>query len=163
MKDDKGQSVIHIRLAIPDDVTAIASVLRESFAEFVDLYTPAAFTATTPSSEIILRRLDEGPSWIAAINGDIAGTVSGVGRDNGLYIRSMAVLPSARGYGLGHMLLQQVEAYALEMGFHHLILSTTPFLNSAIRLYERAGFEHSDAGPADLHGTPLITMIKSLE
>ena len=39
-------------------------------------------------------------------------------------------------------------------------LSTTPFLASAIRLYEQAGFVHTSAPPYELHGTALFTMEK---
>lgn len=162
MEDDRNQPVIHIRLAIIDDVTAIASVLRESFAEFEDLYTPPAFTATTPSSEIILLRLDEGPIWVATSDGIVIGTVSVVGKDEGLYVRSMAVLPTSRGSRIGYMLLEEVENWAVKNGYQYLILSTTPFLLGAIRLYERFGFQRNDSGPHDLDGTPLFTMKKVL-
>ncbi len=58
--------------------------------------------------------------------------------------------------------MSHVENVASEHGFRRLFLSTTPFLTSAIRLYERWGFQRSDEGPHDLHGTPLFTMVKIL-
>jgi hypothetical protein len=42
------------------------------------------------------------------------------------------------------------------------VLSTTPFLNSAIRLYENFGFRRNEAEPHDLFGTPMFTMEKIL-
>ncbi|MCI0708724.1 MAG: GNAT family N-acetyltransferase [Chloroflexi bacterium] len=162
MEDDRDQSDIHIRLAIPEDAIAIASVLHESFVEFEALYTPAAFTATTPSSEIILRRLDEGPIWVATSDGIVVGTVSVVGKSEGLYVRSMAVLPTSRGKGIANMLLEAVENWAAGNGYRYLILSTTPFLLGAIRTYERFGFQRNDSDPHDLDGTPLFTMTKVL-
>ncbi len=42
-----------------------------------------------------------------------------------------------------------------------MFLSTTPFLHSAIRLYERFGYRRTDDGMNDLFGTPLFTMEKS--
>jgi hypothetical protein len=44
-----------------------------------------------------------------------------------------------------------------------MALGTTPFLSRAIRLYENLGFKRSDDGPLDLYGTPLFSMIKSLQ
>ena len=163
MENDRNQPVIQIRLATSDDVKAIESVVRESFAEFEDLYTSAAFEATTPSADIILRRLDEGPIWVATSDGTVVGTVSVVGKREGLYVRSMAVLLTSRGKGIANLLLEEVETWAVKNRYQCLVLSTTPFLLGAIRLYERFGFQRNDSGPHDLDGTPLFTMIKALK
>jgi putative acetyltransferase len=151
-----------IRLAVPADAAAIASVLYESFAEYKPAYTPAAFAATTPSAGAIEQRFQEGPIWVALRQGAVVGTVSAGPKDRALYVRSLAVLPSARGQGVAELLLRQLEAYALAGRFQRLFLSTTPFLTGAIRLYERMGFQRSGEGPHDLFGTALFTMIKGL-
>jgi ribosomal protein S18 acetylase RimI-like enzyme len=41
-----------------------------------------------------------------------------------------------------------------------MLLSTAPFLDRAIRLYERFGFRRTNEGPHDLFGTPLFSMEK---
>jgi putative acetyltransferase len=151
-----------IRLAVPADAVDIASVLYESFAEYKPAYAPEAFAATTPGAGIIEQRFREGPIWVALRQGAIVGTVSAVPMDRALYVRSMAVLPAARGQGIAELLLRQLEGYALARNFQRLFLSTTPFLTGAIRLYERMGFQRSDEGPHDLFGTPLFTMVKEL-
>lgn len=153
---------LQIRRATLDDVPAIAEVLRVAFAEYTPLYTSEGLAATTPSSERIAQRFDEGPIWVAERVEAIVATVAAAPREGGLYVRSMAALPSARGLGVGRLLFAQVEAYAADEGFSRLFLSTTPFLMRAIRLYEALGFRRSDDGPNDLFGTPLFTMIKTL-
>jgi len=145
-----------------NDAPAIALVLQAAFAEYECLYTRAAFAATTPPTEEIVRRLGEGPTWIALLHRTVVGTVSAVPRGEALYVRSMAVVPEVRGRGVGRLLLEQVERYADERGFRCLDLSTTPFLTSAIALYERAGFSRSDGEPRQLCGTPLLNMRKAL-
>lgn len=92
----------------------------------------------------------------------MVGTVSAVDAPAEIYIRSMAVLPRARGRGVGAELLKAVETYARRRDASRLILTTTPFLTSAIRLYQVAGFTVSPESSSDLHGTPLLTMIKLL-
>jgi GNAT superfamily N-acetyltransferase len=74
----------------------------------------------------------------------------------------MAVVPAARAHRIGESLLRQVESFAAEHGYARLVLSTTPFLNSAIRLYQHFGFRRNEAEPHDLFGTPLFTMEKIL-
>lgn len=153
---------IQIRRAQPDDAAVIAAVLYQSFVAFKALYTEDGFSATTPCKEQIEARMREGPVLVASCDGAIVGTVSVVARGNALYIRSMAVLPAARGSGAGSALLEQVEGWAAAEGATRLFLSTTPFLESAIRLYEKFGFRRTSDGPFDLFGTPLFTMEKSL-
>jgi GNAT superfamily N-acetyltransferase len=157
-----GNAEPRVRLAFPTDIPAIASVLLQSFAEYESLYTTRGFAATTPTAEEITARWHEGPIWVSLLNGEIIGTVSAVLNGDSLYVRSMAVLPTARGHRLGKLLLEHIELYAREQGRNRLYLSTTPFLHRAIRLYENHGFRRTTAGPQDLFGTPLFSMEKLL-
>ncbi|CAN5665178.1 hypothetical protein BH18ACI4_BH18ACI4_06800 [soil metagenome] len=149
-------------MALADDASAVASVLLESFVEYKSSYTNEGFNATTPTSDQLRNRMTEGPVWVALHNGAIVGTASAVSQGEALYIRGMAVLPAARGHKVGELLLKAVESYAMAHGCKSLILSTTPFLSRAIRLYEQFGFRRSGVGPHNLFGTPLFTMVKNL-
>ena len=153
---------VQIRLAEPDDATAIAGVIYESFVEYKALYTDQGFAATTPGKERIEARMREGPVWMASRDGVTVGTVSAVARGGAVYIRGMAVGPVARGSGAGSALLKQVERWAATERATRIFLSTTLFLESAIRLYENFGFRRTSDGPFDLFGTPLFTMEKNL-
>ena len=149
-----------MRLARAGEAAELAGVLLDAFEAYRPLYTPAAFAATTPSADQIRQRWDEGPVWIALQDGRAIGTVSAMPRVADLYMRSMAVVPESRGAGGGRALLAVVEAFAASHGHSRIVLSTTPFLADAIRLYERAGFSRVAEGPADLAGTPLFTLQK---
>jgi ribosomal protein S18 acetylase RimI-like enzyme len=159
----KPSSNVLIRNAVMDEAESIASVLYQAFAEFEPLYTTAAFAATTPASDQIQKRWSEGPVWVAAEGSQIVGTVSAVPKPEGLYIRSMAVLPSYQGQEIGYILLQTVEHFAKMQDIRSVFLSTTPFLIGAIRLYEQFGFQRTYDGLHELFGTPLFTMVMLLE
>lgn len=152
---------VRIREASPIDAEAIVSLLKIAFLEFEALYTPEGFRATTPTAEEIRPRFAEGPIWVAELDSHIVGTVSVVSKGDGLYIRSMAVHPEARGSGIGALLLETLEKAAEGFACSRLFLSTTPFLEAAIHLYGRAGFRKTDDEPHDLFGTPLMTMVKT--
>ena len=156
-------SNVLIRNAVMDEAVSIASMLYQAFVEFEPLYTPAAFVATTPTSDQIQKRWSEGPVWVAAERNQIVGTVSAVPKLEGLYIRSMAVLPSHRGQKIGYILLQVAEHFANIRNIRRMFLRTTPFLMGAIRLYEQFGFQRTDDGPHELFGTPLFTMVMLLK
>jgi putative acetyltransferase len=153
---------LQVRRAGPEDAPAIAAVLHQSFVEFKALYTEGGFAATTPGAAQILTRLQEGPVWVAVREGVVLGTVAAVVKGESVYIRGMAVLPSARGLGAGARLLQQIGSWASSEGYSRLFLNTTPFLDSAIRLYERLGFRRMDEHVDDLFGTALFTMEKTV-
>ena len=144
------------------DAPAIARILRASFEEYRGLYTDRAFAVTTPSADSIAQRMEEGPAWVAQHGELIFGTISAIVRDDGLYLRGMAVCPLWRGQKVGWAMLEQAEAFARRAGNRRLYLSTTPFLSRAIRLYENYGFLQSDEGPHEVLGTPLFTMVKRL-
>jgi GNAT superfamily N-acetyltransferase len=152
-----------IRLAASSDASAVANLIFQSFLEYRSSYTDEAFAATCPSSIELEDRMSEGPIWMAIEEETVVGTVSGVPVGNALLVRSLAVLPSERGHGTGELLLDRVENYAYEDGYTRLVLSTTPFLTPAIRLYEQFGFRRSSEGPSDRLGTPIFTMVKELK
>jgi GNAT superfamily N-acetyltransferase len=153
---------LKVQRAQPEAAASISSVLRFAFTDYERFYTKEGFAATTPDVPTVLARMREGPVWVATAQTRIIGTAAAVGKENGVYIRGMAVLPDARGMGAGKLLLQEVQNFALEAGADRLFLSTTPFLDRAIRLYSELGFHRTHEGPYELFGTPLLTMEKRL-
>jgi GNAT superfamily N-acetyltransferase len=154
---------IEVRLAAAGDGRAIAALLSESFVEFQPLYTPEGYAATSITPAEVATRIEEGPVWVAVRDGIFVGTVSVISKGESLYIRGMAVLPAARGQRIGELLLGHIEKFAADGTFRRLLLSTTPFLDRAIRLYEHFGFRRTTEGPHELFGTPLLSMEKLIE
>jgi GNAT superfamily N-acetyltransferase len=153
---------IRIRQAEAQDAPAVAQLLYESFVEFRALYTSDGFAATALNANQAVTRLAEGPVWLAFREDRIPGTVAAVVKAQGLYMRGMAVLPTARGSGVGARLLKQSEQWARSRGCDSIFLNTTPFLSAAIQLYQTFGFRRTDDEPHELFGTPLFTMVKHL-
>ena len=153
---------IQIRRATPPDAPVLAEILHESFVEYQALYTQEAFAATALNADQILTRMREGPVWLASREAEVLGTVAAIMKGESAYVRGMAVLPGARGSGVGARLLAQVEHWASDRECRRILLGTTPFLKAAIRLYQRSGFRRTDEGPHELFGTPLFTMEKDI-
>jgi len=155
-------SEVQVRRATTDDAAWVASVLRQAFAEYEPLYTEQGYAATTPATAEVVARMGQGPVWVAVYGEQIVGTGSAVPKPEGTYIRGIAVVPSAKGLGIGRRLLDEIQRFAVEQGCTRLFLSTTPFLNTAIRMYEAFGFRGTNDGFHDLFGTPLFTMEKTV-
>jgi len=162
MTKDDSIPAVRVRKATATDAAAIAAILHEAFSEYRPLYTDAGFAATAISAEQVEQRLSEGPVWVALLGNAMVGTAAVVEKGSDWYIRGMAVIPAARGRHIGEILLTAIETLAQENNARRLFLSTTPFLDRAIRLYEKSGFRQTDEGPHDLFGTPLLVMEKLL-
>ena len=132
--------VVTLRLATVEDSRIVSDLIYEAFSPFRSEYTEGAFEYTTPSADAIRPRFAEGPIWIAELDGEAVGTVSGLAEAERFYIRSMAIKPSAQRVGVGQKLLDALESYAREHGFEKLYLYTTYVLPGAKRLYEKNGF-----------------------
>jgi len=155
------QTAIRIRKAKHGDAAAIESLLYESFLEYERAYTPEAFRITTPEKHEIESRIKHWKVWVALHANVVVGTVSAYPEGEALHVRSMAVRPSMRGHGIGKLLLQRVKKFASANRYKRLILNTTPFLASAIRLYERFGFR-ATGSERDWFGTTVSAMEKQV-
>src|SRR5262249_56991066 len=60
-------------------------------------------------------------------------------------VRLLAVAPSARGGGIGALLMQECARRARAAGAEALTLHTTDMMQAAMRLYARLGFERAPA------------------
>lgn len=158
------RDAIEIRLATPEDTDSIAGVLREAFSVYRDHYTPEAFAVVTPAVDEIASRFEEGPQWVAAIEGNIVGTVSVTVEDGDLYVRSMAVATQAQGRGVGHRLLTAIDEYAATTDKARIFLYTTYFSAGAKELYEKHGYKWvRDTSAEEWYGVPGLEMDKKLE
>ena len=153
---------IDIRLANSEDAPVIEAVLSQSFEEYKTHYTDGAFQAAVPPLNVILRRMEEGPVWVAEENGEVVGTISVRRKGNTLLLRGLAVLPAERGRAVGKQLLIHVARYAFENGCRRMALTASPFLARALREVEQFGFERSPTGPESVHGTPVYSLTKRI-
>lgn len=84
-----GSSVL-VRRATNQDTVNMSRMLNMSSAHREN-YLDEALTARFLTSTRIDHRLNEGPIWVAEVEGEIIGSVSIKSEPDGLYIRSLAV------------------------------------------------------------------------
>lgn len=130
-------------------------------ARFATAIRADAFADVTPDEDMVAGRFAQGPLWVAEANGRIVGSVSLSTESEGLYVRSMAVLPEFQGLGIGHKLLDALHEYAAKIGTRRIFLYTVPFQLGARELYEKHGYTWIRDTPAgEWFDTPGVEMEK---
>jgi GNAT superfamily N-acetyltransferase len=103
-------------------------------------------------------------AWIATIDGDNAGCVFCVRKDNATaQLRLLLVEPDARGRGVGSLLVTACIDFARRAGYQRITLWTNDVLVAARRIYEAAGFRLIDEAPHSSFGVDLVGQNWQLE
>lgn len=81
-----------------------------------------------------------------------------------LELAKMAVSDSARGKGVGSMLMAATITQARQLGARELYLESNALLGPAVRLYERSGFQHlpAELRPASPYARANVFMLLEL-
>jgi GNAT superfamily N-acetyltransferase len=84
---------------------------------------------------------------IAIVDASDEPTTAGTARPDVAQLRWFLVDPSARGHGLGRLLLLEAVAFCEEQGYGRIILWTVSALTAAANLYRQAGFAKIEDKP----------------
>lgn len=144
---------IGLRDARRDEVDRLSRLLAEAYSEFQPHFPGRLWQAYLGEIVDVRSRLGGSELIVAELAGRLVGTV-------GFYpealhsalerwpagwasIRTLAVLPDARGRGVGEALIRECLRRAREQGAVAVGLHTNPFMAAANRLYERHGFRRA--------------------
>lgn len=124
-----------------------------------DLFGPTAWSAATLWSE--LAGVPDRRYYVAAeVAGDVVGYAGIAFTGADADVQTVAVLPEARGVGIGMMLLTDLEAEAVARGCTRILLEVRSDNAAALGLYERAGFA-PDGMRRDYYGTGVDAVLMS--
>ena len=151
----------------PGDNAALAKIIRDTLAEF---------KANKPNTVYYDERTDHLFEEFAVPNSiyhvvEENGIVMGGGGiyptenlpDGTCELVKLYLAPSARGRGIGKLLLEKSLASARSMGYKKVYLESMPELTIAIPLYEKYGFTHLCSAQGNSgHSGCDVWMIKEL-
>lgn len=142
---------LQIRNAREDDRDAIRNVTLAAYEEYAPAIPEPFWLAYRRHLLATLDTEGSEDRIVAERGGVVVGSVLlyppaagayGPAGENGPWpeVRLLAVLPEARGHGVGSALMRECVRRAREMGAPALGLHTTDMMRAAIRMYERMGF-----------------------
>ena len=141
---------ITIRIIEPRDNKTLASIVRNTLAEFGANHPGTVYYDPTTDALYELFQKPGSIYYVAELNGELIGG-AGIYPSDGLpggtcELVKMYLLPKARGLGLGKTLINKVLAFAKEVGYKNVYIETMPELKQAMKVYEKFGFRYLD-GP----------------
>ncbi|MEW9701399.1 GNAT family N-acetyltransferase [Paenibacillus sp. SI8] len=148
------QNEIHIRDARVEDRDDIERLMVAAYEQYADVLPAPRWEQYEANIRASVDK--EGPvaRIVAELDGRIVGSVllfvsseDAYGRsDLNIHtpiIRLLSVSPSVRGKGIATALIKESVRRSLELGAELLHLHTSDMMASAVRLYERLGFERA--------------------
>lgn len=157
-----------IRTIQPTDDKALAKIIRDTLTEFMANKPGTVFYDETTDHLAEVFTATGSIYFVAELEGKIIG-------GGGIYptanlpegtceLVKLYLSPTARGKGLGKLLLQKCIAAAKEMGYKKIYLETMPELTIAIPMYEKLGFTYLPAAQGSSGHTGCdVWMIKELD
>ena len=98
--------------------------------------------------------------WFAECGGEMVGAIAIVSHPDGVaQLRWFLLHPDFRGLGVGRRLMDEALRFAKDSGYRKLFLITTDIQTTAIRMYEKAGFQKVSETKSDAWGVPLTEQI----
>jgi predicted N-acetyltransferase YhbS len=129
-----------LRPATIADAPAIAATIAAAFAQYRGKLVPES-GAFGETADAIAAELMKGAGGIVAErNGEMLGCAMIKEQEGDLYFGRLSVLPSARGLGLAHRLVEAVEAEARTRGMAGVRLGVRIALPDNQRLFNALGY-----------------------
>jgi GNAT superfamily N-acetyltransferase len=145
---------VTIRQAEPADRDATREVLLDAYGQYASVLSEPYWIQYRDSILASLEGAETKERLVAVLDGEVVGSVFLFDSSEAAYgrqdlqihspiIRLLAVSQKARGYGVATELIRASAKLARDWGAETLHLHTSDMMDSAVRLYERLGFERA--------------------
>jgi ribosomal protein S18 acetylase RimI-like enzyme len=135
---------LELRNATEADAPVLVGLIHAAFEEYRGQLVPAS-SAHDETTAGIRRKLDASHAILATLDNEPVGCVFYEENDEYVYLSRLSVLPHARGRGLGRMMMEHVEARALESNRARIRLGVRVALKPLRAWYERLGYSQVEA------------------
>ncbi len=159
---------IDIRPIEPGDNEKIAAIIRKSLEEFGANKPGTVYYDDSTDHLFETFNNEKGAAYyIATFDGEVVGGAGIFPTSNlpaGIVeLVKMYVSKKARQHGIGKLLMQKALNIAKQKGYTHAYIETMPELSTAIKFYEKIGFEYLPTSLGNSgHTDCTVWMLKTL-
>ena len=147
---------IALRPALPSDAPGVAACVCEAYVHYIE----RIGKQPGPMLEDYSRVIADAIVHVATQGELVVGAIVLKTTDEGFYVDNVAVRPSAKGTGVGRMLLQLAESEARQRGYTSVYLATHELMVENRALYNRIGYVEYDH--RIVNGFPRVFFRKAL-
>jgi ribosomal protein S18 acetylase RimI-like enzyme len=145
-----------IRPAVPADRQAVEDIIRQAYSPYI----PRIGRPPGPMLDDYEALIGQGVVYVVEGEDAIQGVLVLIPEQDAMLLDNIAVMPSAKGTGLGRRLLQYAERAALAAGYRAIRLYTHETMTENIALYSRIGY--AETHRAEEKGLKRVFMAKHL-
>ena len=143
------EKAVFIRQVQKEDESVLASIIRATFEEFDAPREGTVYSDPTTDQLFELFNLPAAELWVAVLDKQVVGCC-GIFPTQGLpdkvaELVKFYITASARGSGIGKVLLSKCIETEKELGYEKLYLESMPQFSNAVDFYKRLGFSILDA------------------
>jgi ribosomal protein S18 acetylase RimI-like enzyme len=146
----------NLRLATRDDLHAVEEVVRTAYSHYVT----RIGREPGPMLDDYRALIEAGHVHVVERDGVVHGVLVLIAEKDAMLLDNVAVAPAAQGLGLGRLMLEFAERFAIDAGYRSIRLYTNEAMTENIRLYARIGY--SETHRAEEKGLRRVYMTKPL-
>ncbi len=145
-----------IRLAVADDLAAIALLVESAYAKYV----PLIGRRPAPMQDDYAALISAETIHVLEIDGGVEGVVVLIPERDAMLLDNVAVAPARQGLGLGRFMIAFAERNAIDVGYRSVRLYTNEAMTENIALYLRLGYVETHR--KEEHGLRRVYLAKQL-
>jgi GNAT superfamily N-acetyltransferase len=149
-------TAIVLRPALPSDAPGVAACVCEGYVHYIERIGKQPGPMLEDYSVVITEAIVH----VAAQGDRVVGAIVLKTTEEGFYLDNVAVRPSAKGSGVGRLLLQLAESEARQRGYASIYLATHELMVENRALYARIGYVEYDHRL--VNGYPRVFFRKAL-
>ncbi len=145
--------------ATESDVATIVSLIHQAFAEYRGLLDPPS-GAHSETEETVRTKMTKARVGLARLGDTVVGCVFYEREAEWMYLSRLAVLPAYRQRGIGHALIEYVEARTREAGLKRVRLGERLALPHLRAMYEQQGYKIAELGTHSGYAEPTFAIME---